>query len=215
MKNIKNILIGIVVVVVLLIGGLTIKSFIPVASEVHPQNALAAQVQNDQFQFTAGIAEGSPVAVNHNRVKLTLGARQNQASWLNTTGTTVIVSNVAGILTSSKVGISPVASSTLVYSVATSTTPTVVDSQTAPAFAGILDSYLIATSTTNNITIDADKELGTNGQGTVSLLNGQYLIVTLENPYLTAGTCTGTPLCENATSTNRGYNIDTYADIVY
>lgn len=218
MKNIKNILIGIAVVVVLLIGGLAIKSFIPVASEVKPQDALAAQVQNDVFAFTSGASFGTHPRLM-NWVPLTMGPGQNQAAWQNTTGAPAIIPGelIQFVIVPSNATTSAlynIASSTMVV-LAGSSTSAVVSNGTfsggtyTPGFYdALIDQEVIATGTQQNTVFDNitnSKLSGTNEQGEVSVPNGAWAVFALENPYATPGTCTGA-LCENATSTNRGYN---------
>jgi len=138
-----------------------------------------------------------------NNVKLVLGDGQNQVAWKNTTGQVVLASGVQGFISPSAKTSPAVASSTLAFFVGTSTTSTITDSA-APVFGSLIDTYLIATSTTNTLAIDSFGDKGTNGQQVITVLPNQYVIAVLENPYNQA--CTGAT-CETATSTNRGYNL--------
>lgn len=144
----------------------------------------------------------APNYMNFQPLVMTTG--QNQASWLNNTGKTVYVTENTSILTATSTLGPPNASSTLAFSVGTSTTATITDARTNFLFGSLIDSRLIATSTTNNITLNSEKDNGTNGQFIIPVAPGQYLIEVLENPYQTVG---GSGNFENATSTNRGYNI--------
>lgn len=147
-----------------------------------------------------------------NIVGLNLTDKKNQAVWLNNTGRTVMVGNFKGILVPNGKGSPILASSTLILDVATSTTATVTDKAAPIAYSTLIDTYSIATSTTNNIVINSTGNKGTNGQGTIAVAPNQYLIEVLENPYNQA--CTGVT-CETATSTNRGYNISASAEVNY
>ena len=165
-----------------------------------PQGSL---IDQDIRIMPYGYEEG--IAGNANRaeyaIQLNLGSRSNQAYWLNNTGQAVLVGDFQGYLTGT-------ASSTLAAFVGTSTKSTVTDSS-APIYGSILDTVLIATSTpAANIVLNSDVKGGTNGTGWVYVANNQYVVFALENPYNQA--CTGS-VCETATSSNRGYNVNATA----
>lgn len=165
-------------------------------------------VQQYPSYWTNGINIGSRFVT---AVPLNLKDKQNQVAWLNNTGQVVMASNFKAIIVPSGKG-AKTASSTYIMDVATSTTATITNSAAPIAYPTLIDTYSLATSTTNNIVINSGKNGGTNGQSTIAIAPNQYLILVLENPYNQA--CTGS-VCETATSTNRGFNLSASAEINY
>jgi len=96
------------------------------------------------------------------------------------------------------------ASTTLELNVATSSSATL--GQDANPYAELIDSYLIATSTANKL-VNSEENQGTNGVSAIPVTSSEYVCVGLTDPYQIDGTCTGV-LCENSTSTNRGYTLN-------
>lgn len=173
---------------------------------------LGSQIQPEPFWFGNGLQLGSDGSFE-NRIPLYMGTGQNQVAWCNNTGKTVIVSGYRGILISPSVvanplGVTPasfgtpIASTTLVMFVGTSTKTTVTDALIEPVYGSLIDTALIATGTTNNTVINSTKNSGTNGVASIPVLNGICVIEVLENPYTWQQ-----GVSETATSTARGYNI--------
>lgn len=95
------------------------------------------------------------------------------------------------------------ASTTLELNVATSSSATL--GQDANPYAELIDSYLVSTSTKNKL-INSEENQGTNGVSAIAVARGTYVCIGLTDPYNVDGSCTGS-LCENATSTARGYTV--------
>jgi hypothetical protein len=142
-------------------------------------------------------------------ISLSIGTGANQASWLNTTGQTVYFGDYVGALVAANGSTTALASTTLSFSVSTSTKSAITD-VAAPFVSGsLLNDVLIATGTTpSSITLNSDTLGGTGAAGWLAVPNNTYAIAVLEQPYQAVGSAYG-----NATSTNRGYNISGTAEV--
>lgn len=122
----------------------------------------------------------------------TIPVGSNQGSWRNRTGRTIFIDR-AEIFTSGT------ASSTMVFSVGTSSAATVADFTNT--FSTLIDRYTLATSSVFRL-VNSIKDAGTNGRNVIPVTDGQYVSVVWRTENNQA--CTGA-VCETATSTNRGF----------
>ena len=137
-------------------------------------------------------------------IGLTMNDRVNQASWKNTTGNTVYVSDAIFHLIPNAKNVT-LASSSFNFFIGTSTTATVADQSILTNINGLIDTYVIATSSNATSTVaSSNVKGGTNGKGVIGVAPGQYIVAALES---VSASCTGGNGCESATSTNRGFNI--------
>lgn len=143
----------------------------------------------------------------------TIAAGQNQGAWLNDTGRIVYVdyAELSTVSTVSPLTNSATASTSMRVSIGTSTAASNLAINFTQPYASLVDNALIATGTPN-ISINSDKDVGTNGRGTVPVLPGKYVYFLLRQD--STANCTGS-VCENATSTNRGFNLFWYLTLHY
>lgn len=154
---------------------------------------VGGDVENNNPDFSEGLGiQGVDQFVESGTIEL----GEYQASFQNKS------SNVM-FLETAYAYVNGTASTTLVLDVATSTDETIAFN-TNP-FSSIIDSYQISTSTRNR-TINNHEDQGTNGQQMVAVQPSEWVIFYVDDPYY-PGNCTGS-VCENATSTNRGYTLD-------
>lgn len=190
--NKKTIIGAVILVVVLVLGGIALIAT-PTPAPVQAPQSLGDISINTQ-EFPAGVKFGDKATVNWTGGQI--GARSNQASFRNTTGRTIYV-DLAEMVTTGT------ASSTYQFFVATSTTATRSDNFTDP-FSTLIDAFTLATSTTVRA-VNSIKDAGTNGRSVIPVTDGQYVLLTFQQTY--NNTCNGS-LCETATSTNRGFNVN-------
>ncbi len=136
-------------------------------------------------------------------VQFSMASGTNQVSWKNQTGRLIYVDDYRAWTTA-------VASTSMIYSVGTSTTATVTDAtpaSNAPLFGGLIDRFTLATSTPI-IVINSGQDKGTLGRSVIAVQPGQYLVSIFESTW-PSFVCNGNS-CEAATSTNRGFNIGGY-----
>jgi hypothetical protein len=212
MTTFKNVIVTVIVAAVVAFG---VASLAVSATTGKSLGASASQVQSVLWQFTNGISldPGNSSAGGNGDYVFTKGgtipAGANQAVWINKTGRTVYVDYADVITTgiaSSSMRVSAVATS----SVSTSTLATTASSMwlTAPianpAGGLLIDNVQIGTSSPKNTIINTDVGPGTNASGTIPVADGSGIIFSLRqnNP----NNCTGSA-CEQATSTNRGFNL--------
>lgn len=198
MKNINKVLIGLGVVWLLI---LTIAVFHPDAVK-----KLGSQIQSEPFWFTNGIQLGLQGELN-NSVSLKMLNGQNQVSWLNNTGAPVTFrgTDVYATLVNAGSSTVTVASTSMLLYAATSTTSTTTDKLT-PLTGLLFDKVLIATSTPQGTSVGVyatSAFTGSNEEAALTIPNGTYLIFVMEPPVFP--NCGGG--CEQATSTNRGFNL--------
>lgn len=202
--NKKNVIIAAVVaLVVSLLGSAgfvqTIDT-VPVSSfngEQVDLGAIQGTVMESPYIFKNGAGMGG------NHLTFTadgkIEARSNQAFWRNTTGRTVFV-DLAEMVTTG------VASTTFQFFIGTTTSASITDNFTNP-YASLVDAYSLATSSPAWRSVNSIKDPGTNGRGVIPVLSGEYVYFTFQQD--NANACTGA-ICETATSTNRGFNVDWY-----
>lgn len=134
----------------------------------------------------------------------TIGSGRNSGSWENKTGRTVYVD----LSTMTTTGTA--SSSSIVYGYASSTLPSTTYDFTAPASANrmTIGAFSIATSSVATTTSSIEKAPA--GK-VISVPDGWYLIFLLRQDTTNASiACAAAGLCETATSTNRGFNVDWY-----
>lgn len=127
----------------------------------------------------------------------TIAAGANQGFWLNNTGVTVYA-DLAEMITTGT------ASTSYDFFIGTTTAATLSSDFTDP-FSGLVDDKVVATSTNALPVANSIKDAGTNGRGVVAVPVGAYVFFTFQQTF--AGNCTGS-LCETATSTNRGFDVN-------
>lgn len=193
----KKILIGLgalVVVVLLVLVGINHTS---APTQVVDQS-LGGDVRNPGDNSPNGIQLGNlPVTVNYDGGKIQ--PKTNTAFWKNTTGKTQYVDYV-------EVSTDNTASSTFaVYAYATSTAPRTLYDFVAPVNNATtllsINQFIIATTSAATTTTNIDKAFS--GK-TVRVSANSYLDVSLVQTFGSA--CTGS-ICETATSSNRGFNV--------
>ena len=206
MTTIKNILVTVVVAALVSVGFYTLA----------PRQAatLGTSINNVQqviWGFTKGVSlEGASKTGTGSNVVFsksgTILAGQNQDGWTNDTGRTVYFDYGDAINTgtaSSSFRISVVATSSASISPSMALTAPIAN----PAGGLLIDNVLLATSSPANFVINSDINAGTQASGTVPVLSGQRIIFFLRQN--SAHFCTGS-ICETATSTNRGFNVNWY-----
>jgi hypothetical protein len=148
-------------------------------------------------QYANGVGIGDEVVVWE---KVSLEAGDNNLGWENKTGKTVYV-DLATVTTSGT------ASTTFTIDVATSSTENISDF-TSP-FSEIIDSYQLSTSSVAQ-TINSEEDQGTNGMSVVPVADGEFvsLLLSAGEPAQTGEPSCDGSVCETATSTNRGFNLD-------
>ncbi len=214
MTTVKSIVTSLVVAVLVFVAGWAIVKPASVGSTTEALGAGAAQVQQTIWQFASGISldqssgSGSSGTVEFTKSG-TIGPGQNQGVWTNKTGRTVYIDYGDIALTGSGFA----SSSMRVSGVATtsSSLPTSM-AYTAPVQTAsstlLVDNRPIATSSPGRLlVINSDTNQGANATGTVAVLDGSSFIWQLRQD--SAVVCTGS-VCEQATSTNRGFNLDWY-----
>lgn len=149
----------------------------------------------DSAVFTNGVGFGKTGYLMFD-TNGTIGAGSNQASWRNTLGRTVYI-DLAYLRTSGT------ASTTFRFGIATSTAAT-VNNYTAP-FASLINNYRIATSSAATTTSSLARSMG---EPLIPVASGEYVNIYFQQGYGQTN-CTGA-VCETATSTNRGFNVDWY-----
>lgn len=207
----KKSTLGIIIGIIALVVGIILGGFYgqPTTSNQNPE-VNAGSVRIDTDQFVNGLSIGSP-ATFENWVRGTIPAGSNQASWRNNVGGAEVIVDRVILRTTGT------ASSTFRLISGTSTAATIADF-TAPAFTNTaFIVFPFATSstatTTNNFEGSGADQAAYGGIGAVSVADGGFV-----NFALLQG-LSGTPspgclsvgsVCESATSTNRGFNVDYY-----
>ena len=188
---------GALVVVGLLYFGFSNPSSAPESRESVSGGGAVLQ-QQDIYSNGAGFG-GDNVLFTRNGV---VGAGFNSGSWQNRTGRTVYI-DLATITTTGTAS-----SSSLVYGYATSTLPSTTYDFTAPTSANrmAINAFPIATSSAATTTSSIEKRLA---GGVISVPDGWYFVVLLRQDTTNADiACAAAGLCETATSTNRGFNLE-------
>lgn len=144
-------------------------------------------------EFTDGAKLGSQTTRWYSG---TIPASDNQEFWYNNTGKTVYV-DLAEMITTGT------ASSTYDFFVGTTTSASLSSDFTDP-FSTLIHDFNLATSTTIRA-INSIKDAGTNGRSVIPVAAGEYVFFTFQQTFDNA--CTGS-VCETATSTNRGFNVN-------
>lgn len=200
----------IIAVVVLVVGLNFVGNSTPVISQRVGQVGADGGTYNSPVSFVAGISldSNNELVVSKSSV---MGPGVNQAFYQNKTGRIVYVDYIDAypVSTTNNFGAVTTASSSMRVSVGTSTTASIANNFAAP-FATLIDNALIATGTP--MVVNSDKDVGTNGRGTIPVLPGQYIYILMRQD--SGNTCTGS-ICETATSTNRGFNLKWYLEFHY
>lgn len=195
MNKILGTIVGLVVVIAAVVGIVAVKSHNVVAPT-------GGNVLNSPDGFINGAEFGTlPVTVNYAGGKIS--AKTNVAFWKNTTATTQYVDYAA-------VATDGTASSTFrIYAYATSTAPRTLYDFVAPAQANanstqlLINNFLFATTSAATTTTNFDKALA--GK-TVAVPVGSYVIIQMLNQD-TGCASQGSGVCETATSSRRGFNL--------
>lgn len=216
MSTLKSLVLTVVVAVVVAAG----VSYVVAPSVT--SSTLGGSINNVQsviWQFSKGVSldssdsngGGGSVLVTKSG---TIGTGQNQGVWTNKTGRTVYVDYADVITTgaaSSSFKITALATTT--SSIAASMWLTAPTSATAATTTTLIGDAILATSSPAGYIINSDITTGmTNASGTVPVLDGQSLIFYIRQAFGNA--CTGS-VCEQATSTNRGFNLSWYLQAHY
>lgn len=160
--------------------------------------------------FEEGIVLGLDIAEQYVYGKMDAG--ENEFAWQNRTGRTVYFDLAEMSLVANSAGILSASSSMRTYA-ATSTTATIADDYSRPsALHFLIDGGLIATGTPQH-TISATST--DSGVGSLWVNNNEFLVFTIQNASGAGGVspnpaCDGST-CENATSTNRGFDVEVQA----
>lgn len=125
----------------------------------------------------------------------TIGPGANQSAWLNNTGQPVLID--AGTTAISYT--SGTATSSYLFYVSTSTSPTVADYGRPAGSYFMIDGATIATSTVPNGSLIMGTSTSA-GKGGIIVQPNEYLNFDVQERYF----CKANALCETATSTNRG-----------
>lgn len=208
MSTFKNVLLT-AVVALIVAAGVSYAVAPAVASQT--LGASAANVQQVIWQFTKGVMlEGSTKTGSGSSAVFTasgtLGKGQYIDYWTNKTGRTVLVDYGDVVQTGGY------ASSTMRVSILATTTTSAINPYVAPKVSTstmsnfLIDNARLATSTPPNFAINADVGGGTNATGTIAVPDGTSIVVLLQQGDYEPG-CTGS-VCEPATSTNRGFNLN-------
>lgn len=133
----------------------------------------------------------------------TIGTADNNDGWQNLTGKTVYVDRVDVEI------VDGAASSTMVFDVATSSSENLSD--TSDPYSEFIDSQAISTSTPAGRVLNTIADSGTNGTGVVQVDDQEYVSLRFLQGNTSGTTALGScssGVCETATSTNRGFNVD-------
>lgn len=195
MSTLQKFLVGIVVVVAV---ALFLFTYVLPSGETPAVNEPTTGLsQSDVGKFPEGVQAGDGVIRIY---KGTIGAGVNQVAYRNRSGRTQYADLLA--LTTSGT-----ASTTQTLTAGTSTSSS-FDSFSVPTSVKSFLNYNIPTSTpaftVNNLNGNADVTSGF-GSGLIAIPDGAYLHLGFYQSYGNA--CTGS-VCEAATSTNRGFNVD-------
>lgn len=190
--NFQNgIIAGIVSVVVALV---TVFAATPAAPT--PVNNTVGVSQTNVGEFPEGALIGDAFV---KVVTGTIPAGSNQASFRNTTGKTVYVDQVIVRTTGT-------ASTTQRISVGSGSSATIADF-TLPTYAlSSLLNYVLATSSAATTTSSVHGAGATDRAGVIAVADGDYINIALTQTFV-QGNCSGS-VCETATSTNRGFNLE-------
>ena len=165
-------------------------------SSSQTSNSYGSTVDTNPWWYPNGVATGNLSSLYLSDT-LTLSTGQNQVAWKNNTGQSVKVM----IGTFETTG---TASSTTWFNVGTSTTATATDVFTAgtsaPMWSQFIDGFKLSTSTVAGLWADNFVNHKSGYPAELIVPAGQYLLFTASN------WCTAPGACENATSTNRGWN---------
>jgi hypothetical protein len=162
-------------------------------SVVLPSNDGLGGQRGGMQEFVDGIKAGDRTSIWRTG---TIPASTNQSAWCNTQiGKTAYVDIAEMSFTGN-------ASSSMRVSIGTSTASSITNNYTAP-YAGLVDNYLLATSTGSTIVANNIIDNGTNGRGIVGVATSECVNFIFRQD--STGACTGS-LCEAATSTARGFN---------
>lgn len=213
---VKNILVTVIVAAVVAAG---------IAYVVAPQavsstlGTSASNVQQTLWQFTKGMIEEPASRTGKGPSAVftqsgTLLAGQNIDYWTNKTGRTVLIDygDVIQTLAAGMTSSTGYASSTMRISMFATTTLSNINPYIAPKVSTstmsnfLIDNARMATGTPPNYIWNADVNGGTNATGTIAVPDGSSVVIFLQQGDYEPG-CTGS-VCEPATSTNRGFNLN-------
>lgn len=209
----KNILTTVIVAAVVAAG---IAWFVAPNAVSQGLGTSADNVQQVIWQFTKGVMlEGaSKTGKNSSAVFTasgTLAPGQNIDYWTNKTGRTVLFDYADVVQTGTGY-----ASSTMRISVFATSTVSGINPYVAPKVSTsslsnfLIDNVRMGTSSPSNYVWNADVNGGTNATGTIAVPDGSSLVLFLQQGDYQAN-CTGS-ICEPATSTNRGFNLNWFAE---
>ncbi len=202
---------AVVALVVSVLAGIVFRPSAPSVAPASPEavqlldvGALSFPVHNTPEVFLGGVGNplpGSALDSLNGSISGVIAAGSNQGHWKNKTGRTVLIDEADISFASG------VASSSMLFSISTSSSETALNDFTAP-FGSLIDAKNLATSTDmTGIVINSLKDGGTNGREVIDVNPGEsvFILMRQTNPNV----CTGSA-CENATSTNRGFGAMSY-----
>lgn len=212
----KNILTTVVVAALVAAGIALIVTPSVVVQATQTLGASADNVQQTLWQFTKGVilepathTGTGPSMVFTRSGSIVKGT--NYDVFKNSTGRTVILDYADLVQTGGY------ASSTMRISIfATTTVPTSINPYVAPKVSTssmsnfLIDNARIATSSAPNYLWNSDVGGGTNATGTIAVPDGSSVVIFLQQGDYEPG-CTGS-VCEPATSTNRGFNLNWFVE---
>lgn len=195
MKNSSKIFVAVAVTLAVVLSLIAVIVAVGAPSTAQAPSTLGDSLPPNPIA-TQGITFGQNHGVNDNWISGTISRGQNQGFWKNPGPTSVIVDY-------SELQSTGTASSSYYFYMGTSTASSVTNNFSIP-YSALIDSYSVATSSGPRV-VNSDANAGTNGQGSVVVPVGGYVIFGVQQRYNTA--CTGS-VCETATSTNRGFNLN-------
>jgi hypothetical protein len=203
----KNIIVSAVTAIVVLVVGLAVIGSVanaPVSTGLET-GSVNGPIQNSVWNFQKGASFGSNKYAQFSQSGI-IAAGANQASWQNRTGRTIYINR-------HDVSTTGTASSTYALYVYASTSParTIYDF-VAPASANrmLINNFALATSSAATTTSSLDKALA--GK-VVQVPDGSYVDIQLSSAAPGCPSVAG--VCESATSTNRGFNLEWYFEGYY
>lgn len=207
MSTIKKTLLWLVAIaVVILVAIVGIDT--AVKSQVSSQLQQAGDISENKTSFPQGI---SIQGVSQGWPGCTISLGQDQCFIRNVQSFPIIIDQAEGVTlgtSTQSTGYVGTASSTMLFSISTSTASTLNDYATP--YGGLINNAKIATGTPNQIPYYSDVNGGTNAQGEAYVPVGGYVIATIQpGAVAPGGVCNpATTKCETATSTNRGYSVN-------
>lgn len=167
-----------------------------------PSEPAAGASQSAPGEFPEGALLGNAFS---KYVTGTIGAGENQTAYRNTSGRTQYV-DLATVRTTGT------ASTTQRITVGKSTSSTIANFTAATFAESSLINYVLATSSAATTTASVQGSAAVDRAGVIALADGEYLIFALTQTFL-QGNCSGS-VCETATSTNRGFNLEVMARVL-